>query len=139
MKFNLMPTISIKRGAVGLLLALLAVLLAVPAAWAGDKPEAHFEQKTFDFGSIKRGQKTAVHEFEFTNTGNENLVILDATADCGCTRPTFTQTPIAPGEKGVVTVTFHTAGFRGGFAKSVTVRTNGQPKKIRLHIKGSVD
>ena len=78
------------------------------------------------------------HVFEFTNTGNANLVIIDVTAQCGCTRPEFPKQPIAPGKSGKIKVTYNPAGRPGAFDKTVTVKTNGSPSNVRLKIKGAV-
>ena len=72
-------------------------------------PEITFEETEFDFGTIDQG--TAVeHTFKFTNTGNAPLVITNATSSCGCTVPTWTKEPIAPGETGEMLVKFNGSG-----------------------------
>ena len=66
-------------------------------------PEITFEETEHDFGTIDQG--TAVdHTFKFTNTGKAPLVITNATSSCGCTVPTWTREPIAPGETGEMLV-----------------------------------
>ncbi len=102
------------------------------------KASLSIEHKTFDFGTLSDASKPVSHEFEFTNTGDANLVILDATADCGCTKPEYPKAPVPPGGKGRIKVTFNPSGFRGAFQKSVTIKTNGQPRKTRIHIKGAI-
>lgn len=79
------------------------------------------------------------HTFEFTNEGDANLVIVDASADCGCTVPEYPTAPIAPGKKGKIKVTFNPLFRPGAFDKVVTVRTNGKQKKVRLKISGTVN
>lgn len=120
---------------------LLASLLSIPsAANAADqgKAEIKFKETTHNFGTIREEGGPVSCEFEFENVGNKNLVIVDARAECGCTRPSFPQNPIAPGKKGKVKVTYHPIGRPGGFDKTVTVKTNGKPSKVRLKIKGTV-
>lgn len=97
-----------------------------------------FAQKVFDFGTLKDRTSPVSHEFEFTSDGDSNLVIVDATSECGCTRPEYPKAPLPPGKTGRVKVTFNPAGFQGPFTKSVTVKTNGKPRKTRLVIKGYV-
>lgn len=96
-----------------------------------------FTETVWDFGTIKN-DRPAVHEFEFTNNGDGNLVIVDATAECGCTRPEWPEKPIAPGKKGKVKVSYNPIGRPGSFEKTVTVKTNGSPKKARIKIRGTV-
>lgn len=112
-------------------------VLSVSAA-PKNRPQISFEKTRFDFGVVAEKGKPVTHDFEFTNTGSSNLVIIDATAQCGCTKPKFPKSPVAPGKKGVISVTFHPRGFVGEFEKTVTVRTNGSPKKVRLRISGVV-
>lgn len=100
--------------------------------------KAEFAQKTFDFGVIKEKNGPVSHEFVFTNTGDGNLLILKATAECGCTRPEYPEKPVAPGKTGKLKVTYNPLGRPGGFDKVVTVTTNGMPRKVRLKIRGTV-
>ncbi|MEJ7661957.1 MAG: DUF1573 domain-containing protein [Hymenobacter sp.] len=53
------------------------------------------------------------HTFKFTNTGKSPLLIADATASCGCTTPSWTKEPIAPGATGEMEVLFDSRGKRG--------------------------
>lgn len=101
------------------------------------KPSAKFTEVIWDFGTIKK-DRPASHDFEFVNDGTGNLVILNATAECGCTKPEFPDKPIAPGKKGKIKVTYNPNVGTGSFEKTVTVKTNGNPKKVRLKIRGTV-
>ena len=77
-------------------------------------------------------------EFEFTNTGNKPLIIIEAVASCGCTSPEYPKRPIAPGKSGVITVYYNPIGRPGGFKKDVKVRTNaGSGRTKTLTIIGS--
>lgn len=101
------------------------------------KAEIKFTEKIHDFGTIT-DKGSVSHDFEFINSGDGNLVIIDATAECGCTRPDYPKNPIAPGKKGKIKVTFLPAGRRGEFDKTVTVKTNGEQRKVKLRIKGTI-
>ena len=96
-----------------------------------------FTETVWDFGTIKK-DKPASHDFEYTNVGTGNLIITDASAQCGCTRPEYSDKPVAPGKKGKVKVTYNPVGRPGSFEKTVTVKTNGNPKKARVKIRGTV-
>ncbi len=130
--------------AIKLLLAVLVLALAFNLAEAKKKNEGgnaliSFETQTYNFGTIKENSGPVSCEFEVINTGNGNLVILDATAECGCTRPEYPKNPIAPGKKGKIKVTYNPLGRPGAFDKVVTVKTNGKPRKVRLKITGIVN
>lgn len=99
--------------------------------------EIKFDKLTHNFGTFS--EKNPVQEcvFTFTNVGQAPLVINQAVASCGCTVPTYTKTPIKPGEKGQIKVTYDGKGkFPGHFKKTITVRTNGTTEMTRLYVEG---
>lgn len=82
-----------------------------------------FDKKVHDFGEIQQNtpQETV---FTFTNTGDAPLIITNATSSCGCTIPEYPKnTPIAPGEKGNLTVKFNGSGINK-VTKTIRVQTN---------------
>lgn len=125
-------------------LLLLIGIITAPAsarkksADAGE-PAIEFASRTHDFGVIKEENGLVECEFKFTNTGTAPLVILSATASCGCTRPDYTEKPVKPGKSSTITVRYNPAGTRGEFEKTVTVRTNvkGRKGKQTLTVKGT--
>ena len=75
--------------------------------------------------------------FTFTNVGDKPLIINQAIASCGCTVPSYTKKPIAPGQKGQISVTYNGKGmFPKKNKKSITVRTNGNVEMSRIYIEG---
>jgi hypothetical protein len=96
-----------------------------------------FTETSYNFGEIKQGD-TVKYDFEFTNTGKSELLILEAEATCGCTHPSYPFIPIAPGETGKIGVTFNSAGKMGVQRPSITVTTNGIPKTIKVNLEGVV-
>lgn len=121
----------------------LTVATAIPAFAKNDKtdgePAITLKEKTYDFGYIDEKGGPVTHEFEFKNTGEAPLIIISATASCGCTRPDYTTEPVAPGKKGKIKVTYLPDGRPGAFEKSIKVRTNTkQSKKFTLKITGTV-
>lgn len=129
---------SMKKLIFPIIMMVVAAVLTTVAAATDGKPKIEFEEVVYNFGNIQESKGKAVHNFEFTNSGTGNLVIVDATAQCGCTRPEFPKQPIAPGKKGVIKVTYNPLGRPGSFDKTVTVKTNGSPSKVRLKIRGTV-
>lgn len=123
------------------LFLILAILMLVPAADMSAKKklaEISFAEPTHNFGKIAEDGGKVSHEFSFTNTGDANLVILDASADCGCTVPEYPTAPIAPGKSGVIKVTYNPLYRPGNFTKVVTIRSNSKQKKARVKITGVV-
>ena len=100
-------------------------------------PVLTFAESQFDFGNIQPDSKVR-HTFKFTNTGKTPLLIADATASCGCTTPSWTKEPIAPGSTGEMEVQFDSRGKQGLISKQVSVRANTQPGITTIYIKGNI-
>ena len=93
-----------------------------------------------NFGTFSAADPVVKCSFAFTNTGTAPLVIHQAFASCGCTVPTFTKTPIKPGERGKIDITYNGRDrFPGHFQKTVTVRSNAITEIIRLTIEGNME
>ena len=99
-------------------------------------PVMSFTETTYDFGTINQGEAQE-HVFTFTNTGEADLVIVDAKSSCGCTVPQYPKTPIAPGETGEMLVKFNGSG-KNQVSKTVTVTANTQKRKEMISIKAFV-
>jgi len=97
-----------------------------------------FKETTHKFGTIKTGDKIS-HKFKFTNTGNAPLVIKNVDVSCGCTFPSYPFLPIKPGEEGEIDVTFNSEHKIGRQKPTVTVVTNGRPRKLKLYMEGFVE
>ena len=121
-----------------LLFAFILLVVSVAAAWSQESAQATFGNRVHDFGIIKEEGGPVTTEFEFTNTGKKPLLIIDATASCGCTRPEYPTKPIKPGKKGKIKVTYSPLGRPGAFRKTVKVVTNGREKRVTLTIEGTV-
>ncbi|WP_424494724.1 DUF1573 domain-containing protein [Salinimicrobium sp. GXAS 041] len=99
-------------------------------------PEISFEENEHDFGTIEQGTPVE-HTFTFTNTGNAPLVITNAKSTCGCTVPTWTKEPIAPGETGEMLVKFNGSG-QNQVSKTVTLTANTESGTEKIKIKAFV-
>ena len=109
--------------------------LALTAQVSG--PMINFEIETIDYGEISKGSD-GFRTFIFENTGNAPLEIQGVRSSCGCTIPKKPKVPIAPGDKGEITVKYDTNRV-GVFRKTITVNTNVSSKAIiALKIKGNV-
>ncbi len=114
---------------------------AAAAKPTGPITSIKFEETTFDFGTVKDGEKVK-HNYKFTNTGKVPLIISDAKGSCGCTVPDWPREPIAPGKSGEIKVEFDSKnkGTEEGApqAKKVTLTANTDPVQSFLNIKGIV-
>jgi len=100
-------------------------------------PEFTFKEETFDFGSIPEGE-SVTHDYAFRNTGQSDLVISSASGSCGCTVPEYPKHAVAPGEEGVIRVTFNSNSKIGMQHKTVTLIANTIPNSKVLTITGEV-
>jgi hypothetical protein len=96
-----------------------------------------FEKTVHDFGNITEGEK-AEYAFKFKNTGNQQLLIANASASCGCTVPSYSREPIPPQGEGYIKVVFDSKYRAEAFEKQVTVTANTIPTETVLYIKGYV-
>lgn len=123
-----------------LALLLTAITMTATAQQTEKKAEIKFDKLTHNFGTFSESEPVKQCTFTFKNIGNAPLIINQAVASCGCTVPTYTKTPIAPGETGTIDVTYNGKGrFPGHFKKTITVRTNGETEMTRLYIEGDME
>jgi hypothetical protein len=100
-------------------------------------PQISFETTLHDYGDIMLNSDGSF-DFNFTNTGNEPLILSKPRSSCGCTIPSWPKEPILPGESNVIKVTYNTKKA-GPFNKTVTVYSNAKGNSsVVLRIKGKV-
>ena len=92
------------------------------------------DKAVFEFPDTTEGP-VLVHEFVITNTGSDSLEISDARVSCSCTKVILPQEPIAPGEQGVITVTFDTNGKFGDQDRKILLTTNTKKGHEQLRFK----
>ena len=102
------------------------------------QPVMRFAEESVDFGVVKQGEKVVLF-YTFENAGGSDLVIYEAIPSCGCTSPKFDESPVKPGEKRTVEVTFDSDGWSGKQQKSITFKTNGVPDYTTILLSGTVN
>ncbi|WP_027420812.1 DUF1573 domain-containing protein [Crocinitomix catalasitica] len=102
-----------------------------------DGPQISVDKEVHDYGVLAYGADGKC-EFKVTNTGNAPLIISKCKGSCGCTVPTCTQEPIAPGQSTMIKVEYDTKK-EGPITKSVTISSNAvnEPSKT-VRVKGAV-
>lgn len=124
-----------------ILLVLSMVLLTLGVMSAQEKNGAVIAvegNSTHDFGDVKEADGPVTHTFVVKNTGNAPLILTNVQSSCGCTTPSWTKEPIAPGKTGKIDVTFDVNGRPGAFTKTVSIYSNGKTGSFVLTIKGNV-
>lgn len=97
-----------------------------------------FDKTIVDYGTIKKGSD-GNREFVVKNTGDKPLIISNVKPACGCTTPTWTKEPIAPGKTGRISVHYNT-NLVNPFKKVIEVFSN-DPNNSRavVYIQGIVE
>jgi hypothetical protein len=126
---------------------IVLLVIALNVLNAQDNPEVvseqpptttiKFEETEYSFGKLKQGE-IIYHEYKFTNTGNEPLVISNAKGSCKCAVPVWPTEPIAPGRSGEIMVEFNSTDKHGPQTKQFTITANTEPPQSILYIKGEV-
>lgn len=96
-----------------------------------------FDSKIYTFGAIKQDEVVGAL-FRFRNEGEGSLLITRVEKGCGCTEVRFPQTPVGPGDPGVIEVIFDSKGFRGAQYKTVQVFCNDAQSPVQLSFTAEV-
>lgn len=125
-----------------LVFCLLTLLLPVAYTAAtndlSDKKEEGLTllENKHDYGTIRKKDKVAVHEFKVRNDGNTPVAVVHISTGCHCVKGEYPKEPIRPGEEGVITIQYKTTNL-GAFNKRIRVFTSADQRLI-LTIKGEV-
>jgi hypothetical protein len=118
---------------------LFVSVLVSAVSFAQAKIEFKAKDNTIDYGTVTKEQDNGVRVFEFTNTGNQPLIITNVQSTCGCTVPTKPTQPIMPGKSDKIGVKYNMSP--GPIRKTITVESNAanvEGGRVSLKIKGEV-
>jgi hypothetical protein len=121
------------------LMILCAVVLGfaiTTVAQDNTQPEFKFNEEKHDFGKIPQGTPVTTI-FEFTNVGQQPLILTQVRPTCGCTIADYTKTPVKTGEKGIIKITYN-AAVASSFNKTIVVTSNAKTPTKNLYIIGEV-
>ncbi len=116
-------------------LVLFALILSV-GVFAQSPSDIVFKTTTHQFGKVKQ-KVPATYVFTFTNNAAKPAIIEFANADCGCTKPEYSQSPILKGKSSAIKVTYNSETI-GTFKKNVNVKFADQTLPVTLTIEGEV-
>lgn len=102
-----------------------------------DSTQVQLLDTAYDFGKATEGDKVDF-SFRFKNVGNKPLIIQNATASCGCTKPSWPQEPIPPGGTAAIKAEFNTEGRLGPAFKVIRVVSNASPAFPAMKLTGVV-
>jgi len=115
---------------------IVVALISLIGYTSSAQAKISFKNETVDYGKIIKGSD-GIRVFEFTNTGDVELVVTNVKSSCGCTVPKKPEGPIAPGASGSIEVKYDTNRV-GPIRKTVTVYSNADEPIKALKIKGEV-
>lgn len=121
------------------IIGIVAMTMIGAVSYAQTGPQIEFKTETIDYGTVVRGQDNGIRTFEFTNTGDEPLVITNVRSSCGCTIPSKPEAPIMPGKSDKIEVQYNMS--LGTISRTITVETNATNVNggtVSLRIKGKV-
>ncbi|MDD5224039.1 MAG: DUF1573 domain-containing protein [bacterium] len=106
---------------------------------AGEKtgPKIVFNNENITLDKLPSGGHAKFY-FEFTNRGEQTLVVGEVKASCGCTQAMASPKEIPAGETGKIDVTFDSHGFAGKIEKEILVESN-DPARPRVELKFRVE
>lgn len=110
---------------------------SAPKKLVKDGPVITFDQNPVDIGQLSKG---ALHTlfFNFTNTGNQDLLI-DLVTACKCAELDWPRSAIAPGQKGEIKVVFDSSTIDvGEIVKTVDIIANTDPLVVEAKFKVNI-
>ena len=113
----------------------LSIFLLAGIAASAQK-DVVFKKNKHQFGAIQKGVP-ATFVFSYTNQSTKPIVIEYANAECGCTKPIYSEKPLLKGKTGTIKVTYN-AEAMGVFKKNVDVKFAHSNQPYTLTIEGEV-
>ena len=104
---------------------------------AFSQAQLKFKDTKKSFGFVKKGEVVKI-EFDFTNTGNQPLLISEAKGECSCTQVDFPKEPIAPNQSSKITVSFDTKTVYDRQDRIVEIISNAKNSNQKIRFKGVV-
>ena len=93
-----------------------------------------FDRKVHKFPKTKEGV-ILEHDYHFTNTGNQPILIEEIKVECSCTQVTFPKEPILPRKKGVIHLTFDTNNKYLFQDRILEVHSNAKKSPVNIRLK----
>ncbi len=101
-------------------------------------PKITFDKVVHNFGNVSPAS-THICQFDFTNTGNGILEIIEIEQTCGCTPSVMMKTQYAPGERGSLKVGFYSDTQLGRTSKPIYIYSNdAENPEVELAIQANI-
>lgn len=106
---------------------------------SGPKIEFSTPDNTIDYGKVSKSDDNGIRSFEFKNTGDAPLQIINILSTKECSILSKPTSAIQPGQNGKIEVKYNMTP--GPIRKTITVETNAvnqENGRVALKIKGEV-
>ena len=100
-------------------------------SYVSNPTSIQFKDTLVNLGVIKEGEIKKL-SYEFINSGQNDLLILDTRPGCGCTVADYPKEPIKTGKGGIINAEFNSTKKLGKHKKSIVVFSNTLPPETRL-------
>lgn len=108
-----------------LFLVVMVVMAVTTVAAQSRGARMCIRETSYDFGSVPRKGGDVAHWFDYENTGDEPLVVMDVLTSCSCIKATFSRRPVRAGGRGVIKILYQPHKMEAGvFHKIVRVKSN---------------
>lgn len=116
--------------------SLILLTLLNSAAVYGQYAEFSFSDRVHKFPHTQEGE-VLEHNFSFVNTGDQPLIISNFKVSCSCTKVSYPNRPIMPGDTASVQVRFDTEGKIGWQYRPIQLfaNTKKSPSEIEIRVK----
>lgn len=101
------------------------------------QPKLVFSDAKKNFGFVKQG-KLIEMKFEFSNEGNQPLVLTESKVECSCTEVVLPKDPIMPKQKSFVLIKFNTLTVFDRQDRIVEIQSNASNNPQKIRFKGVV-
>jgi hypothetical protein len=113
-----------KRG-IFYLRTFLIVVLFCTGSIVSAQAKIKFKENKKDLGTVNKGDVVSA-EYEFTNEGDQPLILTNYEVECSCTSADLPKQPIAPGQSGKITVKFDTKSAYDRQDRKVVILSNAK-------------
>lgn len=123
------------------LIIVMVTLLFSIATYSQSGPKIEFStpDNTIDYGKVSKSDDNGIRSFEFKNTGDAPLQIINILSTKECSILSKPTSAIQPGQNGKIEVKYNMTP--GPIRKTITVETNAvnqENGRVALKIKGEV-
>lgn len=103
-------------------------------------PKFEYVENSVELGTLHTDNLELLKlEIEFTNTGDQPLVVTSVRGCCGTRITGWTREPVRPGEKGTIYAEFRPAPRVHTISRTITAMSNDQSGQKIIRIRGQVE